>query len=125
VQKWRISKLAIPSAPDREKWPKSSVGYRCRVPRPAVQVAGVAASVANQHRDENVFLVRIDSNVRASDEKRTKVVARRMMLMRDSINVMLPAVVGRPAGAGPNQLIGRVGVATGGAAGVTFWCTGR
>lgn len=37
----------------------------------------------------------------ASDEKTTKIVARRMILMRDAINVMLPAVVGKPAGAGP------------------------
>ncbi|MGH9253095.1 MAG: photosynthetic reaction center cytochrome c subunit family protein [Vicinamibacterales bacterium] len=37
----------------------------------------------------------------ASDEKREKRVARQMILLRDSINVMLPAVVGKPAGAGP------------------------
>jgi tetratricopeptide (TPR) repeat protein len=37
----------------------------------------------------------------ASDEKREKVVARQMILLRDSINVMVPAIVGKPAGAGP------------------------
>jgi hypothetical protein len=37
----------------------------------------------------------------ASDEKREKIVARQMILLRDSINVMLPAIVGKPAGAGP------------------------
>jgi tetratricopeptide (TPR) repeat protein len=37
----------------------------------------------------------------ASDEKREKRVARQMILLRDSINVMLPAVVSKPAGAGP------------------------
>ena len=37
----------------------------------------------------------------ASDEKREKRVARQMILLRDSINVMLPATVGKPAGAGP------------------------
>ena len=39
----------------------------------------------------------------ASDEKREKRVARQMILLRDSINVMLPAVVGKPAGAGPTS----------------------
>src|SRR5438552_2611001 len=37
----------------------------------------------------------------ASDEKREKRVARQMILLRDSINVVLPAIVGKPAGAGP------------------------
>ena len=37
----------------------------------------------------------------ASDAKREKQVARQMILLRDSINVMLAAVVGKPAGAGP------------------------
>jgi hypothetical protein len=37
----------------------------------------------------------------ASDEKRTKIVARQMILLRDSINVIVPAIVGKPAGAGP------------------------
>lgn len=37
----------------------------------------------------------------ASDEKREKRVARQMILLRDSINVMLAAVVDKPAGAGP------------------------
>ena len=45
----------------------------------------------------------------ASDEKRTKKVARRMILLRDSINVMLPAVVGKPAGAGPTAGAGAPG----------------
>jgi len=39
----------------------------------------------------------------ASDEKREKRVARQMILLRDSINVMLAAVVGKPAGAGPTS----------------------
>jgi len=37
----------------------------------------------------------------ASDEKREKRVARQMILLRDGINVMLAAMVGKPAGAGP------------------------
>src|SRR6266850_7457001 len=39
----------------------------------------------------------------ASDAKREKVVARQMILLRDSINVVLPAIVGKPAGAGPTS----------------------
>src|SRR6059036_150718 len=34
----------------------------------------------------------------ASDDKREKRVARQMILLRDSINVVLPAIVGKPAG---------------------------
>jgi tetratricopeptide (TPR) repeat protein len=45
----------------------------------------------------------------ASDEKREKRVARQMILLRDSINVMLPAVVGKPAGAGPTAGTGHPG----------------
>jgi hypothetical protein len=45
----------------------------------------------------------------ASDEKREKRVARQMILLRDSINVMLPAIVGKPAGAGPTSLDGHPG----------------
>jgi tetratricopeptide (TPR) repeat protein len=45
----------------------------------------------------------------ASDEKREKRVARQMILLRDSINVMLPAVVGKPAGAGPTSGSGAPG----------------
>jgi tetratricopeptide (TPR) repeat protein len=37
----------------------------------------------------------------ASDDKREKRVARQMILLRDSINVMMGAIVGKPAGAGP------------------------
>jgi hypothetical protein len=37
----------------------------------------------------------------ASDEKREKKVARQMILLRDSINVMMAAIVDKPAGAGP------------------------
>ena len=37
----------------------------------------------------------------ASDEKREKRVARQMILLRDSINVMMAAIVEKPAGAGP------------------------
>src|SRR3954469_23298479 len=33
----------------------------------------------------------------ASDDKREKRVARQMVLLRDSINVVLPAIVGKPA----------------------------
>jgi hypothetical protein len=36
-----------------------------------------------------------------SDDKREKRVARQMILLRDSMNVVLPAIVGKPAGAGP------------------------
>lgn len=39
----------------------------------------------------------------ASDAKREKQVARQMILLRDSINVMLAAFVGKPAGAGPTS----------------------
>jgi hypothetical protein len=39
----------------------------------------------------------------ASDDKREKQVARRMILLRDSINVEMPAIVGKPAGAGPTS----------------------
>ena len=42
----------------------------------------------------------------ASDDKREKRVARQMILLRDSINVVLPAIVGKPAGAGPTSARG-------------------
>ena len=45
----------------------------------------------------------------ASDEKREKRVARQMILLRDSINVILPAVVGKPAGVGPTSGLGGPG----------------
>ncbi|MSO84210.1 MAG: c-type cytochrome [Acidobacteria bacterium] len=45
----------------------------------------------------------------ASDEKREKRVARQMILLRDSINVVLPAIVGKPAGAGPTSVNGQPG----------------
>ena len=45
----------------------------------------------------------------ASDDKREKKVARQMILLRDSINVMMPAMVGKPAGAGPTSGSGRPG----------------
>src|SRR5437870_7901601 len=45
----------------------------------------------------------------ASDEKREKRVARQMILLRDSINVVLPAIVGKPAGAGPTSAAGHPG----------------
>ena len=45
----------------------------------------------------------------ASDEKREKRVARQMILLRDSINVVLPAIVGKPAGAGPTSGDGHPG----------------
>ncbi len=44
----------------------------------------------------------VDGNY-ASDAKREKRVARQMILLRDSINVMLAAFVGKPAGAGPTS----------------------
>jgi hypothetical protein len=44
-----------------------------------------------------------------SDAKREKLVARQMILLRDSINVMMPAIVGKPAGAGPTSGDGRAG----------------
>jgi hypothetical protein len=47
----------------------------------------------------------------ASDAKREKRVARQMILMRDSINVMLPAIVGKPAGPGPTAGAGNPGAA--------------
>ena len=46
----------------------------------------------------------------ASDEKREKKVARQMILLRDSINVVLPAIVGKPAGAGPTSGDGHPGM---------------
>ncbi len=45
----------------------------------------------------------------ASDEKREKKVARQMILLRDSINVVLPAIVGKPPGIGPTSGNGRPG----------------
>jgi hypothetical protein len=45
----------------------------------------------------------------ASDEKREKRVAREMILLRDSINVMLAAFVGKPPGAGPTAGPGQRG----------------
>src|SRR5262249_54010110 len=44
-----------------------------------------------------------------SDDKREKRVARQMILLRDSINVVLPAIVGKPAGAGPTSGDGHPG----------------
>jgi len=46
----------------------------------------------------------------ASDDKREKRVARQMILLRDSINVVLPAIVGKPAGAGPTAGEGHPGM---------------
>jgi hypothetical protein len=45
----------------------------------------------------------------ASDDKREKKVARQMILLRDSINVVLPAIVGKPPGIGPTSGNGRPG----------------
>ena len=45
----------------------------------------------------------------ASDEKREKRVARQMILLRDSINVMMAAIVEKPAGAGPTAGAGAPG----------------
>src|SRR5471032_2472636 len=45
----------------------------------------------------------------ASDDKREKRVARQMILLRDSINVVLPAIVGKPAGPGPTAVDGHPG----------------
>jgi hypothetical protein len=45
----------------------------------------------------------------ASDEKREKRVARQMILLRDAINVMLGAIVDKPAGAGPTAGSGQPG----------------
>jgi hypothetical protein len=45
----------------------------------------------------------------ASDEKREKKVARQMILLRDSINVVLPAIVGKPAGVGTTSGEGHPG----------------
>jgi len=45
----------------------------------------------------------------ASDEKREKRVARQMILLRDAINVMLAAIVDKPAGAGPTAGAGQPG----------------
>src|SRR2546422_10045046 len=45
----------------------------------------------------------------ASDDKREKRVARQMILLRASINVVLPAIVGKPAGAGPTSVDGQPG----------------
>jgi hypothetical protein len=39
----------------------------------------------------------------ASDAKREKIVARQMILLRDSINVLVPAIVGKRAGIGPTS----------------------
>lgn len=48
----------------------------------------------------------------ASDEKREKRVARKMILLRDSINVAMPAIVDKPVGAGPTSVEGRPGAPT-------------
>jgi tetratricopeptide (TPR) repeat protein len=48
----------------------------------------------------------------ASDDKREKRVARKMILLRDSINVALPAIVEKPVGAGPTSGDGRPGAPT-------------
>src|SRR4051812_4563669 len=48
----------------------------------------------------------------ASDDKREKRVARKMILLRDSINVALPAIVDKPVGAGPTSGEGRPGAPT-------------
>jgi tetratricopeptide (TPR) repeat protein len=48
----------------------------------------------------------------ASDDKREKRVARKMILLRDSINVALPAMVEKPVGAGPTSGEGRPGAPT-------------
>ena len=48
----------------------------------------------------------------ASDDKREKRVARKMVLLRDSINVALPAIVEKPVGAGPTSGEGRPGAPT-------------
>jgi len=45
----------------------------------------------------------------ASDAKREKTVARQMILLRDSINVVLPAIVGKPPGIGPTSGNGHPG----------------
>ena len=45
----------------------------------------------------------------ASDDKREKKVARQMILLRDSINVALPAIVGKPPGIGPTSGQGHPG----------------
>ena len=48
----------------------------------------------------------------ASDEKREKRVARRMILFRDSINVELAAIVDKPVTAGPTSVEARPGAPT-------------
>jgi hypothetical protein len=45
----------------------------------------------------------------ATDDKREKRVARQMILLRDSINVMMGAIVDKPAGAGPTAAAGQTG----------------
>jgi hypothetical protein len=45
----------------------------------------------------------------ASDEKREKRIARQMILLRDAINVMMGAIVEKPAGAGPTAGDGQPG----------------
>ncbi|MBI4888358.1 MAG: c-type cytochrome [Acidobacteria bacterium] len=48
----------------------------------------------------------------ASDDKREKKVARKMIMLRDSINVSLAAIVDKPVGAGPTSGEGRPGAPT-------------
>jgi len=48
----------------------------------------------------------------ASDEKREKRVARKMILLRDSINVQLSAIVDKPVTAGPTSVDARPGAPT-------------
>jgi tetratricopeptide (TPR) repeat protein len=86
-------------------WPKDT-------PRPVVlnfmnafnRSLGIECSYCHVERDGKFDF--------ASDDKREKRVARKMILLRDSINVALPAIVDKPVGAGPTSGEARPGAPT-------------
>jgi len=86
-------------------WPKDT-------PRPVIlnfmnafdRSLGIECSYCHVERDGKFDF--------ASDDKREKRVARKMILLRDSINVALPAIVDKPVGAGPTSGEGRPGAPT-------------
>ena len=83
---------AIPPMTNLQVWPKDAS------PAQVLQTMGAF----NESLGVECNYCHVDGN-HASDAKREKRVARQMILLRDSINVMLAAFVGKPAGAGPTS----------------------
>ena len=83
---------AIPPMTNLQVWPKDA--------SPAQVLQTMQAF--NESLGVECNYCHVDGNY-ASDAKREKRVARQMILLRDSINVMLAAFVGKPAGAGPTS----------------------